>query len=129
MESHDKEAPASVEVPATTRQTAKRAKREALGVTKKESSLMKYKRLYKYYMEAAKIMWMALEAIDTLPNMLHPSSVDGYQKVWKIAERHWEVRFKVMDFEDERGFVPKPITPEPDWKKLMDPYEYVTDEE
>jgi len=46
--------------------------------------------------QIAKELWNILDSIDTLPDMIHPSSLEGHEKCWKMMVKRAEERHKFL---------------------------------
>ena len=49
------------------------------------------------YKEVAEKLWELLDSIDTLPDMLHPSTPEGHEKTWRMMVKRAEERHKYLE--------------------------------
>lgn len=50
----------------------------------------------KTYKQIAEELWRLLDSIDTLPDMIHPRTIEGHEKTWKMMIRRAEKRHQLL---------------------------------
>ena len=61
----------------------------------------------KTYKQIAEELWKLLDSIDTLPDMIHPHTIGGHEKIWKMMVKRAEKRHKLLKTDGYHLFLPK----------------------
>ncbi len=68
----------------------------------------------KTYKQIAIELWGLLDSIDTLPDMLHPTTEEGHEKTWRMMVKRAEKRHKLLKTDGYSHFTrlesDKPVT-------------------
>ena len=61
------------------------------------------------YKEIAEKLWGILDDIDTLPDMIHPNTLEGHEKCWKMMVKRAEKRHKLLKTDGYKLFLPSHV--------------------